>query len=109
MKFLIIQLFCRIDFPPSALEALSIGDLASDSEVASSGELRKIQKMLEKFMRDCARERSKDIYVFADGHECQDFHSNLSKASYALITGIKLYPKQGQGHNFLKLFTAFQA
>ena len=97
MKLLIIHLYCRLDFPPSALEALSIGDLANESEIASSGELRKIQKMLEKFMRDCARERSKDIYVFADGHERQDFHSNLSKASYALITGLSPFPSKALG------------
>ena len=77
-------------------------------KLPSSGELRKIQKMLEKFMRDCARERSKDIYVFADGHERQDFHSNLSKASYALITGYS--PSQhSPGLICLNKISAFQA
>ena len=73
--------------PAQVLDALELGDQPTEAELATTAEIREIKSLLNKFYREYLKRKDQDTLFFADQHERQDFHSNLAKSSYGLITG----------------------
>ena len=83
-------------------DSIPTGSIPSDLEAKTGSEVKKMQKLMDKFMKECYRNRERDLYQFADHQERLDYTSNLAKASYALVTGTPLTSEFFK--SFLRLF-----